>query len=175
MDSRAEAVQTQNVVIGMRNKTQGFTLVEILVVVLIIGISLGFVLLSVGHFGQDQRLKLAADQFMQDLKFVQQQAILESSTLGIAVTKDSYQLLRFKPPHTWQAFTTKALLKQRSFPQHTHAHFQGRLKAEPQIVIHSSGELDPFILQLSSSKKSIQIISQRNGNLALNTEVPNEK
>ncbi len=80
---------------------RGFTLIEILVVLLIIGITMGFALMAFGDFGEKRRIVVAAEQFTNLIKLVQQQAILETSTLGIDVHDNHYDVLRFKPPASW--------------------------------------------------------------------------
>ena len=55
---------------------QGFTLVEILIVIFIISIVMTFAVLSLGDFGASRRIVLAAEQFKSDLISIQQEAIL---------------------------------------------------------------------------------------------------
>ncbi len=50
-------VQTHKLVIGMKNH-KGFTLIEILIVLMIIGITLSFAILSFGDFGEGRKVKV---------------------------------------------------------------------------------------------------------------------
>ena len=75
MANPVAVVSTLNTVIGMRNRDQGFTLIEILVVVLIIGITLGFALLAFGDFGRQRQIITAAETFVNYVTLVEQQAL----------------------------------------------------------------------------------------------------
>lgn len=150
----------------MPNKRTGFTLIEILVVVLIIGITLGFALLSFGDFGEKRRLLISADQFVNYLKFAQHQAILESSTLGIKIQKTSYHLLRFQPPAQWLKMPNKSIYREQHFPEHVTATLETTSNS-PQIIINAEGEIPPFKLHLSLNNEdsSLQVIGWPDGTL----------
>ncbi len=158
MVNRVERASIPKLVIGMRVKERkalsGFTLIEILVVLLIIGITLGFALLAFGDFGEKRRIIAAADQFSQYVKLVQQQAILETSTLGIQFTKDGYDVLRLQMPNKWQPTPTKGIFH----PQHFPAFFITRLDksktqtGQPDIIVNATGDLTPFQLHFGSKK-----------------------
>ena len=142
-------------VTGMR-ASRGFTLVEILVVVLIVGITLGFALLAFGDFGGNRRIIIAAEQFVNYVKLVQQQAILETSTLAITINKNNYQVLRFHPPATWQPMPQKAIFRSQHFPESAVIYIEknNAVKAGgPAIIINASGDMTPFILHVGTAKQ----------------------
>ena len=141
--------------IGMRAK--GFTLIEILVVLLIIGITMGFALLAFGDFGDKRRVIAAAQQFSNYIKLTQQQAILESSTLGIRVTHDGYETLRFQAPTHWQAMPAKSMLHRRYFPSYlvVRMAYHTQKTGNPDIMINAVGELSPFQINIGSAKQAI--------------------
>ena len=56
-----EQVSTRSLETGMTVNNKGFTLIEVMVVVVIIGITIGFAMLSFGDFGQSRRLLTAAE------------------------------------------------------------------------------------------------------------------
>ena len=76
-------------------RPKGFTLIEILIVIVIIGITIGFALIAFGDFGEGKRIRFAAEQLINTIKLSQQKAILESSTLGLKVDQSSYRVFKF--------------------------------------------------------------------------------
>ncbi len=81
--------------INYPSKSDGFSLVEILVVLLIIGLIATMAVVAVGDFGQSKRLVNIAEQFKHQLEFAQEKAILESQLLGVKFDSHGYQILRF--------------------------------------------------------------------------------
>ena len=154
----------------MQNKG-GFTLIEILVVVLIFGITLGFTLLAFGDFGRERRIVMAAEQFINYVKFAEQQAILETSTLGINIDSKSYQLWRLQPPNHWGSLSNKTIFHQQQFPNNTIVHLETVTKNNrgPQIIINSSGEITAFMLNFGSHDQAniVKVIGESNGDLVL--------
>ena len=157
-------------VIGMQNKG-GFTLIEILVVVLIFGITLGFALLAFGDFGRTRQLIISAEQFINYIKFAEQQAILETSTLGIVVDVQGYQLVRLQSRTHWQSMPHKAIFHHQRFPSNAIVHLDNSVKGHgsPQIIINSSGDITAFTLNLGSDEQTniVQVIGARNGDVSL--------
>lgn len=157
-------------VIGMKNN-QGFTLIEILVVLLIIGITLGFAMLAFGDFGGNRRIIVAAEQFVNYVKFIQQDAILETGTLGIKFDKNGYQVMRFIPLKNWQSMPNKGVFHQQHFPSNALVHLENDASKidGPQIIINAAGDMSAFKLTLGSSKQPniANVIGGRDGTIVL--------
>ena len=109
---------------------RGVTLIEILVVLAIIGITLGFALLAFGDFGASRRVVASAEQFLNQVKLLEQQAVLTSTTFGIqfdpAASPTSFRVLRFQPSSGWQR-PSRALSRTYPFPAHTLIYFENTL------------------------------------------------
>lgn len=153
--------------IGMSNK-KGFTLIEIMVVLLIIGITIGFALLAFGDFGAKRRAILASEQFVNFVKLVQQQAIMETSTLGIYVDDNSYQALRFDGSSRWQHFPAHSVFRKHAFPAQVTLQFKPKaaLTKDPQIIINESGDMSAFTLAVLIQDDEVAVIEgHHNGSL----------
>lgn len=164
-------------VTGMQNN-RGFTLIEILVVILIIGITLGFALLAFGDFGRERRLMVAAEYFIHYIQFAEQQAILENNTLGLVIDGPHYQLLRFHAPNQWQALSNHAVFRQQHFPNDTFVHFTmentKNADSNHMIIINTSGDITPFKLQLglNDNQTLFDILGNRDGSVSLQRKQP---
>lgn len=145
---------------------RGFSLIEILVVLFIIGITLSFALLSFGDFGEKRRIVVASEQFIQYIKLIQQYAILDTSTLRIQVNPDGYQVLRFYPPKTWSPIASTPLFHRQHFPKGLIVNAGARQK---MIMVDSSGDMTPFTLTFGSSQQPTitTIVGQANGAIRL--------
>ena len=141
---------------------RGFTLIEILIVIVIIGITVGFALISFGDFGASRRILFSADQLVNTLRMAQQQAILETSTLGLRIDSHSYQILRFENSSKWEPISNRGIFKVNYFPQNTVITLKTNTKplnGSPAIVINSSGDMTPFTLDFGTNKEIMTVIT----------------
>ncbi len=150
---------------------EGFTLIEILVVVIIIGITIGFALLALGDLGASRRAVVAAEQLSSYIKLVQQRAVLETNTLGISLNKGGYETYRFDRG-TWQPMPPKSIFHWRSFPNNIIAKLRSnsvnKLK-NPDIVITSAGDMTEFTVDFATSQKNniVTLLGEHDGELVL--------
>lgn len=156
-------------VIGM-NAKRGFTLIEILVVIIIIGITIGFALLAFGDFGASRRIVFAAEQLANTIKLAQEQAILETSTLGLRIDNTSYQILKFQTTGKWMPISDKGIFKVTYFPKNTVITLKTNsnvTKNLPAIVMEPSGDMTVFTLSVGSSSEPnlANLRGARNGTL----------
>jgi general secretion pathway protein H len=140
---------------------KGFTLIEILIVIIIIGITVGFAMISFGDFGASRRILFSAEQLVHTVRLAQQQAILENSTLGLNVNNHSYQILRFENSSTWGVISKKGIFKINYFPQDTVINLRTQNKpaqGAPPIVLSSSGDMTPFTLTFGTNREPVLTI-----------------
>lgn len=140
---------------------RGFTLVEILVVLLIVGITISFAMLSFDDFGAKRRIVFATEEFVRHVNLVQHQAILEMSTFGILVDKNSYQVYRYADSTHWSAVSKNHIFTKHFFPSQAILKFQPQIntRGTPQIVINESGDMNPFQLLVGVKDSVISMIS----------------
>lgn len=154
----------------VRRFDYGFTLIEILVVVIIIGITIGFALLALGDFGASRRAVVAAEQLSSYIKLVQQRAILETNTLGITINKEGYGTYRFDHG-TWQPMPVKGIFHWRNFPNNIiaklHSNSTNNSFKNPDIVINSVGDMTEFAVDFATSPKNniVTLLGEHDGQL----------
>lgn len=136
----------------MTTPARGFTLLEVMVVLVLIGIITSFALLSAGR-GPQERLAEEAQRLAALLQLQQQEAILASELRGIRFSRTGYALLRRDEKNNWQAPPAADSLIQRQLPDDMTLGLwvEGQpvsLKNPPkwpQVVLLASGEATEFV------------------------------
>jgi general secretion pathway protein H len=136
-------------------RLRGFTLIEILVTLVIMGLLAGLAALSVGGTAE-RAARDEADRLLQLLFYASDEATMQGEELGLLVEEESYRILRLDPEtETWQAASEKP------FGEHTlpggltleielgDAPRAGRAGSDPEnpvpgILLLSSGEISAF-------------------------------
>lgn len=144
----------------MRKTNQGFTLIEIMVVVVIVAVLISAVALSFPPVG-DKLLKEHADRFSALVALAQDEAILQSSELAVEITPNGYSFYQ-NENNTWLPLNTSPFTKRTlSNDFSTKMYLDGilidlkdREKSKPQVVILSSGEMTPFTYTIQFQKQS---------------------
>ena len=154
----------------MRNLNKGFTLIEIMVVIVIVAVLISAVALSFPPVG-DKLLKENADRFSALISLAQDEAILQSTELAVEITPVGYSFYQ-NIDNSWVAFSTTPFSK-RELPAEisTKMYLDGisidlkdRDESKPQVVILSSGKMTPFIYTLQFKQQSeIQMKVDANG------------
>ncbi len=149
--------------------SKGFTLLEILVVMVIISISFGMALWSFGDFGAERQVQIAAEQLSSYIKLLQQQALIETSTWGLNINADSYDSYRFEGDH-WQRLVNQKIFQRHYLPKGiTMKMLKASNRKVPTIVIKATTEMNPFQLILGTKKNAdyIHLLGSSNGQLRL--------
>ncbi len=138
-----------------RATAQGFTLLELLIVVVIVGVMAGAISMSVGG-NESRQLKDEAQRLIALIDIASQEAILNGREIALQVEKEAYQFLIFDEETQKWLMIEADTLRPREVPEGIELSImiEGQQEevsrfgeTEPSRVwILSSGEMSPFIL-----------------------------
>ena len=146
----------------------GFTLIEVLVVMVVIACLAGLAVISAGTAGPSRELKGEAERLAGLIGVLADEAVLDNREYGLRLERDGYQVLFYdETGGRWQALSDGA----RRLPEWVELSFElegdplalpapGKDEKQPkdarpvpQLLILSSGELSPFRLELGERRK----------------------
>jgi general secretion pathway protein H len=154
---------------------RGFTLLEVMVVLVLIGIIFSFAVLSVGRNDQDEVMKRETRRLATLIDMANNEAVIRGQELAIHFTEGGYAFLVLQV-EGWQELPGDPLLKPHKLPQG----FSVRIEVEgdppglgqkdkednkdkkaddtltPQVYILSSGEMTPFSATLQAENSRVR-------------------
>ena len=104
----------------MRNRqhNQGFTLIEILVVIVIVATIVSMALLSVGLVGEDAELDKERLRLASVIETIQDEALLQGREFGVEIMTSSYRFIEFDPlTRLWAEIPGDDLYRLRYLPE----------------------------------------------------------
>ncbi len=167
---------------GARRARSGFTLIEILVVLVIIGVITAGILLSVNITGRDRELEKESDRLLALFNYAREQAELQTREYGVMFQDDGYEFLTYDPRRaSWRSvFEDDALV-----PRHLPDGLGFTLSVEarpvvlarpkdskdktPQVMIFSNGDLTTFAatLEREGGLRSVTLTEDDKGQVVL--------
>lgn len=142
------------------SRQSGFTLIEIMVVIVILGLMATVAVFSLGGSSERRELEQLSRELLLVLQVASERAILDNAEIGVQVVDNEVQFLQYVPAkQSWKA------LNERPFQSQTWASaFEVELETaseppkmptneenavRPDLVFFSSGETTPFRLVMS--------------------------
>lgn len=145
-------------------RSSGFTLLEVLVVVIIIGIIASMAVVSTRVLGGDHEMDQESRRLVAVLGQAREDAMLEGRDVGLRIDAQGYDFMRYDGRvGQWDLVSNDPLLRERALPAGLEASLrlesrQVRLPARtaptererplPQVVLMASGDLVPFEVRL---------------------------
>jgi general secretion pathway protein H len=158
----------------IRSAERGFTLIELMIVVLIIGLMVAGLVLSVSVTGRDSELEKESDRAFALIQYAREKAELQTREFGLYFGDHNYQFVTFDPRKGfWRPVDEDDALRARSLPEGLKLRLivEGReviLKApeekktkkskeeeekelrafQPHVMLFSNGDITSFSLTL---------------------------
>jgi general secretion pathway protein H len=144
-----------------RARGAGFTLIEILVVVLIIGVIVAGITLAVSLTGRDRDLERESDRLYALMNYAREQAELQTREYGILFQEDGYEFLTYDVRRgQWRSVFEDDALGARRLPDGLGVKLvvdarpvvlrrpKDAADKTPQVMIFSNGDLTSFSVSL---------------------------
>jgi type II secretion system protein H len=183
---------------AVRATSGGFTLVEILIVVVIIGIITIGALLSMSFIGPDRELHTEGDRIADLMNYAQDQGELQTREMGLYCTDHSYKFLAFDARRNlWVPVDDDDALRARTLPdsiklqlvvegrdvvlasladeqKKSSASSSAPSTLQPHVMIFSNGDLTSFKLTLGrdGTDQTVTLLPDHQGKIKV--QVPKE-
>ncbi|MBL8299171.1 MAG: type II secretion system minor pseudopilin GspH [Rhodanobacteraceae bacterium] len=144
-------------------QVRGFTLIEILVVVVILGVLAAAVSIALSGAGGERQLEREAERLQALLAYACEQAEIGGLAVGLSLADNGYAFSQ-RNGDSWKVIT-QGELREREWPANLRAELSRdgkRLEIQPQspetppVVCFASGELTPFRLELGLPDLSLR-------------------
>jgi general secretion pathway protein H len=150
---------------------RGFTLLELMVVLVIVSIILTFVTLTAGGDPRAEQLQRETRRLAALLEMASEEAVLSSQQLAVRFSEEGYEFLVLQGGQ-WLPLSDDPLLRERTLPEG----IELRLELEdnpppslisedsdlPQVFLLSSGEMTPFVVTLSAPESEQRFLVKAN-------------
>jgi general secretion pathway protein H len=169
-------------------RSKGFTLVEILVVVVIMAVVISLAVLSIGTTGRDSQLDQEGRRIEALIDLLHERASLEGRDFGVSLQPSGYDFLVYDTIRdAWHKFDQENEYRHRELPKGVSFQLQldqqtvvlkavdkalkGGAPTSPQLAIAASGEGTPFrlILRRDSTQAQAAINGDAMGKISLET------
>ena len=175
----------------------GFTLIEVLVVVTIIGIISAVVVLSLGNLGDDRELQTEARRITSLIEMASDEATLQGRDFGLEFLQTGYRFVEYDAlTGQWSEVFGDELMRLRQLAQDTEFDLfleDRRIQLDidaadsaqnddaddnylrqdylPHILILSSGDITPFRLEIvrNTDRSSVSLGVSANGEISVGT------
>lgn len=165
--------------------SKGFTLLEIMLVLMVIAISATIVTMSMGSSkGSQGSAARMGEQLSTVIDYVSDWSTMQGKPVGLQITENTWQLFEWKKTgqkkYQWQPLETTSRIPLKGLWEKTWKIVltpQGLSKAknrEPQIMIMPDGEITPFTLQVIDSQSRDVFFTLKSDGLLPVTSTPGD-
>ncbi|MFT7682807.1 MAG: general secretion pathway protein H [Moritella dasanensis] len=95
----------------------GFTLLEIMLVIFLMGMMVTGVVMTMNTAGPDRQLKQEAARFVGVLELAEEEALLSSIEMGLVITEQEYQFVYLDDKDRWTAFTDSKIFSKKELKE----------------------------------------------------------
>ncbi len=176
----------------------GFTLIEVLVVVVIIGVISAVVVLGLGNLGDDRELQNEARRMTALIEMASDEATLQGRDFGLELLRRGYRFVEYDPvTEQWFEVIGDDLMRPRNLAEDTEFDLFLEDKRivlqlevakteegeddddrdllddyQPHVLVLSSGDITPFVLEIyrSTDRASVQLSASPTGELKVGTD-----
>ncbi len=171
MGQERQAVKLVAGTYSKNHNQQGFTLIEIMVVLVIMAIVATFAMLTIGSIDQNSKLKVSAFELSSLIKLAEEYAMLKPQQIGLVIHGQSYQFRAYHihdQDNPWQVIKTGLLSGKHQLPSSLQLSVEQADSDSPQILFYQNGQITPFVLMLTSinGQHGIRIFGAANGNIS---------
>ncbi|MDA8561624.1 type II secretion system minor pseudopilin GspH [Gammaproteobacteria bacterium] len=158
----------------MKKHIKGFTLIEILIVILIISIISSVALLTISS-NHTKQLENIANMIKRKIILAEQEAMLRPSTIGLGLNKENYKFFNLSDntDKPWKKIISHGL-NSNKFPSYATLNLkinnrETSLDGKPHIIISTSGEITPFTITFAkeNNRPSYIITGKSNGSITV--------
>ncbi|MGM0767684.1 MAG: type II secretion system minor pseudopilin GspH [Pseudomonadota bacterium] len=142
-----------------RARDSGFTLIEILVVLIVVGLLAALAVMNLGGGSQQRELANHVRETYLLMQTASEQAVLNNSELGLVFQEDSYRFVMFDENADEWTEPADRMFRERSYPEwlvlakyiesDTPRLASAEDRLRPDIVFFSSGETTPFEVEFT--------------------------
>ncbi|MFL1465814.1 type II secretion system minor pseudopilin GspH [Marinobacter sp. HN1S83] len=147
-----------------RASASGFTLIEILVVLIVVGLLAALAVLNLGGGSQQREMENHVREMFLLMQTASEQAVLNNKELGLLLEEGSYRFVTLNEQANEWTQPGERMFRQRSFPDwllvtefiesDTPRLASEEDKLRPDIVFFSSGETTPFEVEFTIGSDS---------------------
>lgn len=153
-------------------RSRGFTLIEIMVVMVVVGLLAVIAVVNMGGGAQQRELENAARELFLLMQTASEQAVLNNQEMGLVIDDESYRFLAFNSlERAWEP-QEERLFSPRKVPEWMALTYQTEDNLptlpgveddedapRPDLVFFSSGEITPFEMQMTVGDNSDLVYS----------------
>jgi general secretion pathway protein H len=138
-------------------QARGFTLIEIMVVIVIAGIMVSLAVITISDRSTTE-LEQEGKRLHALMRLMTEEAIMQSREIGLAFNLRGYQFYELDEEDKWQVIASDDTLRQREiledirirlYADGEEVRIEQKMPEIPSLFFYSSGENTPFELELS--------------------------